>query len=53
MKIFKSLLILSFISLITISCEPEELPENTSMEIDNINADTGDQKDHTYTGEDD
>jgi|TARA_R100000501_G_C2626844_1_gene120625 hypothetical protein len=43
MKTFKNLSILSIIVLLTYSCEPEELPENTSMEIEDITVATGDQ----------
>lgn len=52
MKTFKNLLILSIITLFTYSCEPEELPEDSIIAVDNISADTGDQKNEKYTGED-
>ncbi|WP_417888067.1 hypothetical protein [Zunongwangia sp.] len=45
MKTFKNLLSLTFITLLAYSCEPEELPNNTSLQQDIITADTGDQDD--------
>ncbi|MEP6260067.1 MAG: hypothetical protein ABJ092_00710 [Gillisia sp.] len=45
MKTIKNLLSLSFLILLTYSCEPEESPINNSRDIDNISADTGDQGD--------
>jgi hypothetical protein len=49
MKTFKNLLILSIIAVFTYSCEPEELPENTTMEIEYITAGTGDQAEEEET----
>lgn len=45
MKTIKNLLSLSFLVLITYSCEPEELPEINNKTIDNVSADTGNQGD--------
>lgn len=43
MKIFKNFFPLLFLLLIAYSCEPEELPENTIENVENISANTGDQ----------
>lgn len=43
MKTIKNLLSLSFLILLTYSCEPEELPQTNPLIIDNVSADTGDQ----------
>lgn len=45
MKIIKNLLCLSFLILITYSCEPDELPDINYMPIENVSADTGNQGD--------
>lgn len=45
MKTIKNLLSLSFLILITYSCEPDELPEINYMTIGNVSADTGNQGD--------
>lgn len=45
MKTFKNLLSLTFLILIAYSCEPEELPEDKTLNPTNISADTGDQDD--------
>ena len=52
MKTIKNLLSLSFLILITYSCEPEILPEPNQLTIDNLSAETGNQKDVKETGED-
>jgi len=45
MKTFKNLLSLTFLILITYSCEPEKLPEDKALNPTNISADTGDDAD--------
>ena len=52
MKTIKNLLSLGFLILITYSCEPEILPEPNQLIIDNLSAETGNQKDVKETGED-
>lgn len=52
MKIIKNFLSLSFLILIAYSCEPEKLPENNLLTINNISSETGNQKDVKDTGED-
>ena len=52
MKTIKILFTLSLFTMTFYSCEPEELPKNNVPNVENISADTGDQKDVKETGED-
>lgn len=47
MKNFKNLICLIFIAVLAYSCEPEELPDNQNMEVNDITANTDE-----YDGDD-
>ncbi|VVV00916.1 hypothetical protein [Mesonia oceanica] len=52
MKTFKNLLSITFLILIAYSCEPEELPDSSVSDNQNITASTGDQDDEVIDRKD-